>query len=81
MHVGDTLDRNGGADLSATVMIICSGMKFPEPFLFYLSHPETPPPPLEMKGRVYASCVRSSIIYGSEAMLLPTNVGLKFQRA
>ena len=46
-----------------------------------LAEDHPPPPPLEMKGRVYASCVRSSIIYGSEAMLLLTNVGLIFQRA
>ena len=34
-----------------------------------------------MKGRVYASCVRSSIIYGSETRPLLANVGLKFERA
>ena len=38
-------------------------------------------PPLEMKGRVCASCVRSSMTYGSETMLLLVDVGLKFQRA
>ena len=37
--------------------------------------------PLEMKWRVYASCVRSSIIYGSETRPLLANVGLKFERA
>ena len=38
-------------------------------------------PPLEMKGRVYASCVRSSITYGSETRPLLVNVGLKFEKA
>ena len=38
-------------------------------------------PPLEIKGRVFASCVRSSMIYGSETMPLLVDVGLKFERA
>ena len=36
---------------------------------------------LEMKGRVYASCVRSSMTYGSETRPLLVDVGLKFERA
>ena len=36
-------------------------------------------PPREMKGRVYARYVRSSLINGSESMLLLTDVGLKFE--
>ena len=38
-------------------------------------------PLLEMKGGVYASCVRSSMIYGSETMYMLADVGLKFERA
>ena len=38
-------------------------------------------PPLEIKGRVYASCVRSSMTYGSETRPLLVDVGLKFERA
>ena len=37
--------------------------------------------PLEMKGRVYASCVRSSMTYGSETRPLLVDVGLNFERA
>ena len=36
--------------------------------------------PLEMKGRVYASCVRSSMTYGSETRPLLADVGIKFER-
>ena len=36
-------------------------------------------PPLEMKGLVYASCVRSSMTYGSETRPLLADVGLKFE--
>ena len=51
-------------------------MKFPEllPFL------TTRAPPLEMKGLVYAICVRSSMTYGSETGPLLVDV-LKFERA
>ena len=38
-------------------------------------------PQLEMKGRVYASCVRNSMIDGSETRPLLIDVGLKFERA
>ena len=38
-------------------------------------------PPIEMKGRVYASCVISSMIYGSETRLLLADVELIFERA
>ena len=36
---------------------------------------------LEMKGRVYASCVRSSMTYGSETSPLLVGVGIHFERA
>ena len=36
-------------------------------------------PLLDMKGRVYASCIRSSMIYGSRTRLLLADVGLKFE--
>ena len=38
-------------------------------------------PTLEMKGRVYSSCVRSRMTYGSETTLLLVDIGLKFERA
>ena len=34
-----------------------------------------------MKGRVYASCVRSSTTYGSETRPLLVDIGLKLERA
>ena len=71
-YLGDILDGDGGADLAATARIINGSMKFREllPFLTSIA------PPLEMKGRVYASCVRSSMIYGSETRLSLADVGL-----
>ena len=50
-------------------------MKFRELLPFLSSRA----PPLEMKAGVHASCVRSSMTYGSETR--PLLVGLKFERA
>ena len=63
-YLGDSLDGDGGADFAATARIKNGWMKFREllPFLTFRA------PPLEMKCRVYASCVRSNMIYGSETM-------------
>ena len=76
-YLGDTLDGDDGADLAATARIQNGWMKFRELFLFLTSRT----PPLEMKGRVYASCVRSNMTYGSETRPLLVDVGLKFERA
>ena len=43
--------------------------------------PTSRAPPLEMKGRVYVSCIRSSMTYGSETRPLLVDVGLKFEKA
>ena len=56
-YLGDTFDGDGGADLAATARIRNGWMKFQKLFPFLTSRA----PPLEMKGRVYASCVRSSM--------------------
>ena len=76
-YLGDTLDADGGADLPATARIKNGWMKFRELLPFLTSRA----PPLEMKGRVYASCVRSSMVYGSETRPLLVYVGLMFERA
>ena len=76
-YLGDTLDGDGGADLSSTARIRNGWMKFRELLPFLTSRA----PPMEMKGRVYASCVRSSMTYGNETRPLLVDVGLKFERA
>ena len=76
-YLRDTLDGDGGADLAATDRIRNGWMKFRE-LLSFLS---SSAPLLEMKGRVYASCVRNSMTYGSETKPLLADVGLKFERA
>ena len=75
--LGNTLDGDGGADLAATTKIRNGLMKFREPLLFLTSRA----PPLEMKGLVHASCVRSSMTYGSETRPFLVDFELKFKRA
>ena len=76
-YLGDTLDGDGGADLAATARIKNGWIKIRELWPFLTSRA----PPLEMKGRMYASYVRSSMIYGSETRPLLVDAGLKFERA
>ena len=64
-------------DHAATAIIRNGWMKLRELLPFLISRA----PPLEMKGRVYASCVRSSMTYGSETRPLLVDVGLKFESA
>ena len=76
-YLGDTLDGDGGAVLAATARIRNGWIKFQEILSFLTSRAS----PLEMNGRVYASCVRSSMTYGSETRPLLVDVGVKFERA
>ena len=76
-YPGETLDRDGGAGLAATARIRNGWMKIGKLLPFLNSRA----PLLEMKGQVYANCVRSSMTYGSETRPLLVDVGLKFERA
>ena len=81
-HSGD------GCDLASTLcrydlrkgdlfVLSWARMKFPELLPFQISRA----PPLEMRVRVYATCVRRSIIYRSEIRPLLADGALKFERA
>ena len=75
-YLEDTLDGDGVADLAVTARIRNGWMKFREVFPFLTSRA----PPLKMKGRVYARCVRSTMTYGSETRPWLADV-LKLERA
>ena len=75
-YQGDTLDRDVGADIAVGARIISVWTKFQELLSFMTSIA----PQLEMKGRVYtASCVRISMICGSDTRPLLADVGLKIK--
>ena len=73
-YLGDTLDGNGGVDLAARIRR--GRMKFRELLPFLTSRA----PPLQMKHRVYASCVKISMVYGSKIKPFLADVGLRFER-
>ena len=73
-YLGDTFDGDDGADVAATARIRNGWMKFRELL-------PSRAPPLEMKGRMYARCVRSSMTNGSETRPLLADVGLQFEGA
>ena len=75
--IWETFAGSGGADLATTARIRNGWIKLREFWPFLTSRA----PPLEMNGRVYASCVRSSMTYGSETMPFLFDAGLKFDRA
>ena len=75
-YLGDTLDGDVGVDPAAPAIIRNGWMKI-RIFPFLTSRV----PPLEIKCRVYASCVRSSMTHGSETMSLLADIGLTFKRA
>ena len=61
-YLGDMLDTNGGAELAVTTRVRCAWQKFRELSPFLTSKGVSN----RMKGKVYSSCVRSCMIYGSE---------------
>ena len=61
-YLGDTLDGSGGADASTSARIRSGWKKFRELSPFLTSRA----PSLKMKGKVFNSCVRSCMLYGSE---------------
>ena len=76
-YLGGSLGGEGGADLAATTRIRNGWMRFREllTFLTFIG------PRLEIKGRLYASCVRRALTYGGETRPLLVDVGLHFERA
>ena len=61
-YLGDVVDGGGGADAAITARIRSGWSKFQELSPFLTSRA----PSLKLKGRVFNSCVRSSMLYGSE---------------
>ena len=59
-YLENTLDEDGGVNIAVTDSIRTGWMKLR---VFVISDRA---PPLEMKGRGYVSCVRISMIYGSD---------------
>jgi hypothetical protein len=64
--MGDMLDADGGVDSAVTTRVRCACNKFKE----LLRHLLTTKGVLQVKGKVYKSCVSSCVTYDSETWLL-----------
>ena len=67
-YLGDMLDGGGGADVAVAARIRSGWSKFQELSPFLTSRAPSP----KLKGRVFNSCVRSAMLYGSETWPMST---------
>ena len=68
-YLGDRLNANGGCEVAVTARVSIGWIKFRECVELLLGNRF----PLKMKGKVYRYCVRSAMLYGSEAWCLKEN--------
>ena len=61
-HLGDRLNASGGSEAAVTARTRIGWIKFRECGEFFYGRKFS----LKMKGRIYHSCVRSAMLYGSE---------------
>ena len=75
-YLGDTINANGGAESASVARTRCAWQKFRElsPILTgkHIS--------LKIKGRVYETCVRSTMLYGSETWAMKAEQETRFER-
>ena len=68
-NLGDRLNAIGGCEAAITARVKIGWVRFRECGKLLLGNSF----PLRMKGKVYRCCVRSAILYGSEAWCLKEN--------
>ena len=68
-YLGDRLNASGGCEAATTTRVKIGWVRFRECGELLLGHRCS----LKMKGKVYHCCVRSAILYGSEAWCLKEN--------
>ena len=75
-YLGDTLDADGGCDSAVTTRVWSAWKKFCE----YLPILTGKGFSLKLKGKVYATCVRSCLLHGSETWPMKVEHELKMNR-
>ena len=75
-YLGDRLNASGGCEAAVTARVRIGWVRFRECGELLLGNRF----PLKMKGKVYRSCVRSAILYVSEAWCLIENEKAIFRR-
>ena len=68
-YLGDRLNASGGCEAAVAARVRIGLVRFRESGELLLENRF----PLKMKGKVYRCCVRSAILYGSEAWCLKEN--------
>ena len=76
-YLGDMLDANAGCDSAVTTKVRSAWKKFRE----YLPILTGKGFSLKQKGKVYATCVRSCLMHGSETLPMKVEHELKMNRA
>ena len=76
-YLGDMLNGEGGSDSAVITRVRCGWNKFRE-LSGILTHRSVS---WKVKGKVYASCVRSAMIYGSETWALTSEQESRLDRA
>jgi len=76
-YLGDMLDADGGCDSAVTTRVRSAWIKFRE----YLPILTGKGFSLKQKGKVYATCVRSCLMHGSETLPMKVEHELKMNRA
>ena len=75
-YLGDMLNADGGADSAVVARVRCAWKKFRELSPILTSKGAS----LALKGRVYKSCVRSCMVYGSETWPMKAEHEAKLER-
>ena len=76
-YLGDMLNGEGGADSASVTRVRCAWNKFRE-LGGMLTRKEMS---LKLKGKLYATCVRSAMIYGSETWTMNVEQQRRLERA
>ena len=75
-YLGDMLNEGGGANSASVARALCAWRKFKE-LSGILTRKEVS---LELKGKLYVTCVRSAMVYGSETWAMTAEQSGRLER-
>jgi len=76
-YLGDVISGDGSSNAASIARVRCGWKKFRE-LACILTHKKVSP---RLKGRVYSTCVRSAMVYGSETWPMTAEQERRFERA
>ena len=75
-YLGDVINADGGVESASVARIRCAWKKFRELLPILTGRGVS----LKLKGQVYAACVRSAMLYGSETWAIKADQEFRFER-